>query len=41
MEIVEITLKTGEKFVVPGDTWLTSVRKMGYALDDIERAIRV
>jgi hypothetical protein len=41
MEIVEITLKTGEVFTVPGDTWLTSVRKMGYTLDDIDTAYRV
>ena len=41
MEIVEITLKTGEKFIVPGDTWLSSLRKMGYDLNDIDTAFRV
>jgi hypothetical protein len=40
-EVVEITLKTGGEFFVPAGTWLTSARKMGYALSDIQKARRV
>jgi hypothetical protein len=40
-EVVEITLKTGGQFFVPAGTWLTSAKKMGYALDDIDTAKRV
>lgn len=40
-EVIEITLKTGGQFFVPGDTWLTSAKKMGYARSDIQTAKRV
>jgi hypothetical protein len=40
-EVVEITLKTGGQFFVPGGTWLSSAQKMGYDLDDIKTAKRV
>jgi predicted secreted protein len=41
MEIVEVTLKTGEVFTVPGGTWYTSMLEMGYTLDDIDTAFAV
>jgi hypothetical protein len=37
-EVVEITLKTGGQFFVPAGTWLSSSRKMGYDLNDIQTA---
>jgi hypothetical protein len=40
-EVIEITLKTGEQFFAPAGTWLTSARKLGYDLKDIETAKRV
>ena len=40
-EVIEITLKTGGEFFVPAGTWLTTARKMGYALNDIQKARRV
>jgi len=40
-EVVEITLNSGGQFFVPGGTWLTSIRKMGYSHRDIKTAKRV
>lgn len=40
-EVVEITLKSGEQVLVPGGTWLTSVRKLGYDLKDVAKAINI
>lgn len=40
-EVVEVTLKTGEQVLVPGGTWLTSVRKLGYDLSDVAKAVAI
>ena len=40
-DVVEITLKTGEQVLVPGGTWLTSVRKLGYDLSDVAKAVNI
>jgi hypothetical protein len=40
-EVVEITLKTGEQVLLPGGTWLTSIKKLGYTLDDVATAYAV
>lgn len=40
-EVVEITLKSGEQVLVPAGTWLSSIKKLGYGLDDVAKAINI
>jgi hypothetical protein len=40
-ELVEVTLKSGGSFFAPAGTWLSSAKKLGYSLKDIDTARRV
>lgn len=40
-EVMEITFKSGEQVLVPAGTWLASVKKLGYSLDDVATAYNI
>ena len=41
MEIVQVNLKNGEVLVFPAGTWVSSLKGMGYFLDDVESAYNI
>ena len=41
MEIVEITLNNGEKFLAPGDNWGRTLKEKGIQMYDVKSVYRV